>query len=238
MPFVAKLRGNYSYSSAEGRNNIRMINGFLNQYGLSLAAQAGIIGNIVAESGLNPWRWERARADPTVDGYGLFQFTPAQPYFDDCSTFLGYGPSRSTSYETAGATPDDGWAQLIAMNTNMWHKWQPACWRSYWDKNQYTQLWDLVTDILSTYGGEDGRLQYWEYYSIADPTDAAIAFMACYEGPSIPNWRGRADNAIGVLPQLSLDTPPEPPGTTPTSNKKWIYYLRPLWWQSDINIRR
>ncbi len=236
MPFVAKLTGGYGFGTAEGKNNIRMINGFLNQYGLSLQAQAGIIGNIIAESRLNPWMWYGSIPN---GAYGLFQLTPGKDYIDDCTTLLGYGPSLSKTTLTPNATPDDGWAQMLAMISNMWHKWNNNCWRSYWDKDNYSHLWTLVQDILSTYGGQDGKLELWEYYQIQDIQDATIAFMACYEGPLVPNWTLRVQNAESIYSQLSLDTPPEPPGSTPTRiGKPIIYYLRPLWWQSNINSNR
>lgn len=237
MPFVAKLTGGYGYASAEGRNNIRMINGFLNQYNITLGAQAGIIGNIIAESRLNPWMWYPTNNIPG-GAYGLFQFWPGRQYINNCSDLLGYSPSLSVSYETPNASPDDGWAQMLAMVEDRLHKWNDTCWKNEWDKTTYSQAWAMVEDILSTYGGQDGKLQFSEFCTISDPTDAAIAFLCCYERPSAPTWRGRADNAIAIYPQLSYSTPPEPPGSVLTKNKKMIYYLRPLWWQSNPNIRR
>ena len=77
MAWHAKPSGGYSYNSAEGRANIEQINGILNGLGFTLEAQAGILGNIVAESALNPWR----RQGDTVNlsgEYGLVQFTTAR----------------------------------------------------------------------------------------------------------------------------------------------------------------
>jgi len=234
MPFIAKKTGGYGYASSEGKNNIRMINGFLNQYNVTLEAQAGIIGNIIAESRLNPWRWERANNIP-ASGYGFFQYTPGSGYTEsaDASQLLGFGPSKSVLYPTPGETPDDGWAQLLSLVNNTLRKWIGTVWRSYWDPNEYTQLYDLVQDIKSTWAGQDGLLKWSEYIQINSVADATIAFMACYEGPRVPNWQLRVDNANNIFNQLSLTTPPEPPGSSPTqlSEHKWIYYIRPLWWQ-------
>lgn len=233
MPFVAKKTGGYGYASAEGRNNIRMINGFLNQYNITLEAQAGIIGNIIAESRLNPWKWQSANNIPR-SGYGFFQYTPGSGYTENANAtqLLGYGPSKSVIYETPGETPDDGWAQLLTLVENTLRKWTTSVWRSYWDQQEYAQLYQLTLDIKTAWAGGDGQLQWNEYTQITNVTDAAIAFMACYEGPAVPNWRLRADNASAIFSQLSLDTPPEPPGSTPSQKKsKWIYYIRPLWWQ-------
>ena len=58
MGWYAKPSGGYGYNSTEGRANIEQINGILNELGFTLEAQAGILGNIVAESALNPWRWQ------------------------------------------------------------------------------------------------------------------------------------------------------------------------------------
>ena len=54
MAWHAKPSGGYGYNSTEGRANIEQINGILNELGFTLESQAGILGNIVAESALNP----------------------------------------------------------------------------------------------------------------------------------------------------------------------------------------
>ena len=54
MGWYAKPSGGYGYNSTEGRANIEQINGILNELGFTLESQAGILGNIVAESALNP----------------------------------------------------------------------------------------------------------------------------------------------------------------------------------------
>lgn len=240
MPFVAKKTGGYGYGTTEGKNNIKMINGFLNQYQITLEAQAGIIGNIISESGLNPWRWQSNNSTPSK-GYGFFQYTPGSRYTENTApaALLGYGPSKSVLYPTPGETPDDGWAQLLTLVENTLHNWTVAVWRSYWDTTQYSQLYQMTLDIKSTWAGADGNLQMSEFFQINNITDATIAFMACYEGPRVPNWQNRVSNAQSIFNQLSLTTPPEPPGSTPTSQDKikWIYYLRPLWWNNLQNRR-
>lgn len=219
MPFIAKLQGQYGYGTPEGRNNIKMINGFYNQYEYTLEAQAGIIGNIVAESGLNPWRWENTVVDMTK-GYGLFQYTPASGYIEDCTDLLGYGPSLSVTTLTPSATPNDGWAQLLAMNDDVLGKWTPTCWRSYWDETEYQDFRQIVNRILQTWGNGT-RLTRTQFKSITSIEDAAIAFMCCFEGPGVPNWELRVRNAQGVYNFLSTETKPEPPGSS--TLKIWMY---------------
>lgn len=239
MPFVAKKRGPYAWGSTEWLNNVRMINGFLNQFQITLEAQAGIIGNIHAESGMNPWRWGGDSSDPT-HAYGLFQYWPGSGYTNSsvAQSYLGYGPSLSTTGETPGETPDDGWAQMLTLVNNALGKWYPAMWRNGWDREQYSQEYNEYLSIVNTWAGDDSRLSFPEYCDINNAFDAGCAFFAAYEGAAVRGMFGRGDNAVNVLHYLSADVPPEPPGTVPGESKsKWIYYLRPLWWQS-INRRK
>lgn len=66
----------------------------LNSYGWTLNAIAGILGNMQAESSINPGRWQSDSVGWTSGGYGLVQWTPTTKYIDWC-TSQGYSdPSR------------------------------------------------------------------------------------------------------------------------------------------------
>lgn len=238
--WYAKPSGYYGYGSTEGRANIEMMNGYFNSQNYTLECQAGIMGNVVAESGLNPWRWQ-GDTYSRGGGYGLFQYTPAYSdsqgnigYIDTCQDIDGYGPNLSTIYVTAGARPEDGWAQCVAFSTNRLAKWVSWCWRDYWDRNTYPSLWNTRQRVLNTYG-DGSSLTMAQFKTITDVYDATFAFLACFEGPRYPNMDDRWLNASAIYQMLTGVTPPEPPGPGPgptpgaSSKFKLMFYLKPKW---------
>lgn len=223
MAWYAKPSDGYAITSTEGNANILEMNGFFNDNGYTLEAQAGIIGNCYHESELNPWRWQSDILNYR-NGYGLFQFTPAQDYFDlRGQGILGYAPNESVTAITPGASPSDGWAQLIVLNDDTLGKWTTRCWRPYWSDYEASYGWMRDT-ILSTYGNGTS-LTFEQFKNITAGTGgyalnqaitfATFAFLACYEGPSIPNIEDRSQTALDVYGILSGDTPPEPPKPVP-----------------------
>lgn len=222
MAWHAKPYGGYTFSSAEGTENVMAINGMLNQRGYTLEAQGGMIGNIMGESSLNPWRWQSDTVNYS-GGYGLFQYTPARAYINYATAVEGYAPNLSTSSQTSGADPADGGAQIIVFDENILGKWLGSCWRSYWDTSTYADLYQLSRDILNTYG--DGNyLSMEQFRNINNLYDATFAFLACFEGPAIPNMTVRYAYAQTAYAMISGDTPP--PGPTPTIKRKmpiWMY---------------
>lgn len=233
----AKIYGGYGFTSEEARDNIQEINWTMNEWGYTLEAQAGIIGNLNWESRMNPWKWQNDRVNEGyTNGYGLFQYTPASRYFNHCSDKPYYGPSLSTSEDTPGMTPEDAICQLNSFRDNELHDWLNYGWRSYWDREAYVDMYERFTTAMDNWG-TNGRLSQAAYSQITDEGDAAILFMACYLGPggtSEPNWRSRIQSARQCLDWLSTDPRPTPGQST----SKMIYYLRPLWWNSIRNGRR
>ena len=237
MGWYAKPSGGYGYNSTEGRANIEQINGILNELGFTLEAQAGILGNIVAESALNPWRWQGDSVNMS-GGYGLVQFTPARDYIDGMQNVDGYGPNLSTSSQTAGARPEDGYAQILCIANDYLSKWVSYCWRDYWSTASYPTLWEQRNRIVQQYG--NGRsLTLSQFKTINNVGDATLAFLACFEGPAVPNYQTRYDSAAAIYEYLSggvIPDPPDPgpgpgpgPGSTVTintvldGNPEWIY---------------
>lgn len=220
MSWYAKPSGAYSYNSAEGMANIAEMNAFLNNRGYKLEAQAGIIGNSFGESGLNPWRWQSDRYNRS-GGYGLFQFTPAKNYIDGYSHIEHYAPNLSTSSITSGASPTDGIAQLTVFDSGAWG-WKSSCWRTYWDKDSYPSLYAVRTEILNIYGN-GSSLTMSQFKDIDNVYYATFAFLACFEGPAVPNMGNRYEYASDIYAMLSDDPPitPDPPQT----NKKKM----PIW---------
>lgn len=86
--------GNYygsSYSTssaltqAQMKVNATYIYKYLTAKGWTKNAIAGMLGNMQAESSLNPGRWQSEDVGNTSLGYGLVQWTPATKYIDWCN---------------------------------------------------------------------------------------------------------------------------------------------------------
>lgn len=191
----AKLKSGYTISSTEGTNNILAIYDYLAPLGYTKTAVAGMLGNVMKESGLNPWRWE-ANTVNYNKGYGLFQFTPASDYFNNCSGVSGYGPSLSVDNPTPGATSDDGYAQLYVFDTDMLNKWYSGLWRSYWSSTYNPVTYTMYQNIMLDYGS---NISMSEFRSMDILTYATLAFLGCYEGPhdydpDHPTWYQTIDD--------------------------------------------
>lgn len=115
--WYAKKYGAYNRTDAEAENNATMIYNILTSLGWSLNPICAVLGNMEAESGYNPWRWEGDNVPYYSDaygwgnGYGLVQFTPARKYiFDSNAQVLsGYAPNF---YDVQG-NASDGNAQML-----------------------------------------------------------------------------------------------------------------------------
>lgn len=218
--WYAKPAGTYTFSSVEGKSNCFEISDYLSAKGYRVEAIAGILGNMMGESGLNPWIWQYNTMSLN-SGYGLFQFTPAKDYINGCKDVPFYAPNLSVTQVTAGALPTDGIAQLEVFDVDRLIKWKDGCWRTYWDKTKYATEWQRAQQILLTYGN-GSRLTMSEFRGINDLYDATFAFMACFEGPEKPTIAGRYANARLAYEVITGERPPEP---TPTKRKKMPLYM-------------
>ena len=204
MSFVAQPSGGYSITSPEGTNNIYEVYNYLQPLGYDKQCVIGMLGNIAAESGLNPWRWQGDSYNLS-NGYGLVQFTPASDYIN-LTGIPNHVPNLSTSVQTAGSSPDDAKGQLYVFDNDTLGKWVNTCWRSYWNPATYPDLYAKRTTILNTYGSGN-TLSMAQFRSIDDYQDACFAFLACYEGPTIPNYNDRLANAAIIKTILDPYTP-------------------------------
>ena len=195
--FYATPYGGYSISSNEGTSNIKTIYDYLHSEGYADNCIVGILGNVVGESALNPWLWENNTYNPAY-GYGLFQFTPASEYLN-ASWVPDYAPNLDPYSTTPGADPDDGYGQLYCLVNDTFGKWVGYCWRSYWDPNDYPGLYAMRTYILNTWGN-GSSLTMSQFKDIADYEAACFAFLACYEGPLIPNYTARKNYCDQIKP--------------------------------------
>lgn len=216
MAWYAKPSGGYGMSSTEGTANIYMMHDWMSDAGYTLEAQAAVVANCVNESALNPWRWQYDTVSYSA-GYGLFQFTPASDYINGCTGISGYAPNLSVSYQTDGASPNDGNAQMFVLINDVLEKWTPYCWRpSYWAEDSY--LWGLREQIVTNYGYGNGITQA-QFAAIDDIELALFCFFACYEGPlEISGYYARIDDAYTAYSILS--GAPTPTGNIPV----WLLF--------------
>ncbi len=67
-------------TSSQMALNARYIYSYLIDKGWTLNAICGMLGNIQAESSMNPGRWQSDNVGNTSNGYGLVQWTPSTKY--------------------------------------------------------------------------------------------------------------------------------------------------------------
>lgn len=200
--FYAMPYGGYSISGAQGVNNINVINDYLSADGFSRESIIGTLGNMYAEGALNPWYWENNTVNYNK-GYGLLQFTPASEYIN-ASGIPNHAPNLSTSQQTPGADPDDGLGQLYCLVHDTFGKWVSNCWRLYWDRTQYPTLSALSQHCLDTYGnGHNITLN--QFKNVTNIDDAVFIFLACYEGPLVPNYAQRVAYANQISQYVGGD---------------------------------
>ena len=190
MAFYCKPSGRYDLGTVEATNNIQeyynLFSGFT-----TVENVVGQLCNVNSESGLNPWRWQGDTVNLGA-GYGLYQYTPASGYIN-LTGITGHSPNMSTS-QVSGGDPSDAIAQIWVFQNNTLGKWVSSCWRSYWDPSVYPDLYNMRTRILNQYG-DGSSLTLAQFYGIDNADDACFAFMACFEGPAVPNFAARIANA-------------------------------------------
>lgn len=210
MSWHAQPSGGYALGSADWLDNWNEICGMLSWTNEALA---GMGGNLQAESGMNPWRWQGDSVSLS-GGYGLPQFTPASGYI----SLSGTMPNMSTSTTTPGADPADGARQMQAVDSDELHKWVGTCWRSYWSSITYSGLYQYSREILNTWGN-GSSITMAQFKACTDVDAACFIWLACYEGPAVPNYTGRKTTSRviyeqymgGVIPPTPIPPEPYPP---------------------------
>ena len=211
MAWYAKPSQGYNRSSAEASANMQEIYAILAADGYTVECVSGILGNVQAESGFNPWRWQGDRVN-TSNGYGLFQFTPASGYL----ALSGVTPNMSTTSTTTGATPQDGARQVDCFKDDELSKWVSSAWRSYWSTSTYSDLYNKRNSWLALWGSGN-TISMSQFKVITDIEAATFFFLSCYEGPRTPNLTTRYSNALACYEILTGSTPPSPPDPPPPS---------------------
>lgn len=171
---------NAGFPTTEQLNNMIMITAWLrNNTAASNAAIAGIIGNMIWESTVNPNCWQLT---PGVNygGYGLVQFDPPDKYL-----FQSWTPSDyATNPETNGP------GQMDVIKFGIEHTWDvPAT--STTPPGEWAP----------SYGGYS--YTYQQFYALTDPQEAASSFLWQYERAGAPQESIRRANALWVYNNMS-----------------------------------
>lgn len=210
MTWYAKPKGSYGVRSTEGLANIwEMVACFP---AWTDEAKAACIGNSVHEGGLNPWRWQYDSESSIPNlGYGLFQYSPGEDY----CMIARAKPNLSTTHQTPDADPTDGAIQCEVLATNELGKWKSDCWRSYWNENgrpKYPELWTYRQEVLNRWGSGTS-ISLAQFGQCGDVDAATFIFLACFEGPKIPNYTVRKNTANDIYYMITGTTPPPTPPT-------------------------
>lgn len=209
MTWYAKPKGAYSIDSNEAHANMIEIRNICVSRSWTLEAVCGMLGNMINESGLNPWRWQSDKVSLSSDtkGYGLPQFTPAYGYINNYGKDVeGYAPNLSVSSITSGASPSDGYAQIIVIDEDRAGK--------FLNRQSYCDYWD----ISECYPFSD-------YKKVTNLYTATVGWLFNYEFPanrsqSVANTRyASAQYCYQYLTGVAPD-PPTPP--TPGQKRYFI----------------
>lgn len=151
MSWHAKPTGGYNIYSTEGVENGLMIYYQMRAAGWTTEAISAVVGNICAEGGLNPWRWQSDIIVGPEDfwerthGYGLAGFTPAGKYIEDTDA-QGY-PGYAPNYLNHPGQPTDGAAQIkFIMENPQYYQTHSAYPLTFQEFSQSTQSPSYLSD--------------------------------------------------------------------------------------------
>lgn len=83
--YGSEFNSSGSLTSSQQKVNATYIYTYFKNKGWTTNAIAGMLGNMQAESALNPGRWQSEDVGNTLGGYGLCQWTPASNYINWCN---------------------------------------------------------------------------------------------------------------------------------------------------------
>jgi hypothetical protein len=206
MALHAKPSGAYTEGSQDWLDNIDALWDFCHfDLDYSEEAFSGMMGNSQHEGGLNPWRWQ-GDTYSLSRGYGLFQYTPASGYINDYGHYSSrYAPNLSTSVQTPGASPDDGYAQIEVI---------PA-------SGKYSGGSTRIS-LLQPYVPTCDNYQSLDAFKTVDDVEmATYLWLGFFECPGwwlnqtdVPtNFQPRLDTAMDVYNHIHTPTPPTPTGS-------------------------
>lgn len=183
-------------TQSEMENNANIIINYYRTLGINDRTIAGILGNMQAESSINPERNEVGGA-----GYGLVQWTPVSVLQNHCNT-LGLSPYN------------DGDVQIQVLIAEIQNQANVAEWysSSAFISNYYNS--GATSDMVGITGS-----QFLSNEMNWNPDKLAVLFMSAYErpsyDPSVNHYQIRQQNANNWFQYMGGVVP-----TTPRTSKK------------------
>ena len=178
-------------TQSEMENNADIIINYYRSLGINDKTIAAILGNMQAESSINPEREEVGGA-----GFGLVQWTPVSVLQNHCST-LGLSPYT------------DGDVQIQVLKAEIQNQSGVAEWytSSAFISNYYNS--GATSDMIGITG-----LQFLNNDMNWEPDKLSILFMAGYERPSynpnVNHYQTRKQNALNWFTYMGGIIPPTP----------------------------
>ena len=193
-------------TQSEMENNANIIINYYRNLGINDRTIAGILGNMQAESSINPERNEVGGA-----GYGLVQWTPISVLQNHCNT-LGLSPYN------------DGDVQIQVLIAEIQNQANVAEWYSSqaFISNYYNS--GASSDMVGITGS-----QFLSNEMNWNPDKLAVLFMSAYErpsyDPSINHYQRRMEFALEWFTYMGGIIPPTPPSGRPKKHKfPWAIY--------------
>lgn len=178
-------------TQSEMENNADIIINYYRSLGINDKTIAAILGNMQAESSINPERQEVGGA-----GFGLVQWTPVSVLQNHCNT-LGLSPYT------------DGDVQIQVLKAEIQNQSGVAEWytSSAFISNYYNS--GATSDMIGITG-----LQFLNNDMNWEPDKLSILFMAGYERPSynpnVNHYQTRKQNALNWFTYMGGIIPPTP----------------------------
>ena len=194
---------------AEMENNADIVIAYYRSQNVNDKTIAGLLGNMQAESSINPERQEVGG-----QGYGLVQWTPVSVLQNHCNT-LGLSPYN------------DGDVQLQVIIAEILNQSGVGEWytSSAFISNYYNS--GATQDMI----GVTGR-QFLDNSMNWEPDKLAVLFMAGYERPSydpnINHYQARMQFANEWYQYMGGQPTPTPTDKTKKNKFKWVLYSRKL----------
>ena len=189
------------WTRAERAQNVDLIASYLASQGWTIYGIAAAIGNMEAESYINPGQWEHSfpvEQTPAVGGFGLVQWTPWTKY----STWAGVGWKTDYDKELYRIQYEVE-VDIDAPNTGQWDNRGTAYPISFWE--------------FATADGVQHDVRW-----------LALAFFKNYER-GVGGESARQSNAEFWLLYLQ-NNPPQPwQDDTKKREFKIMFYLKPWW---------
>lgn len=205
MAWISRSGG---LTQAEMENNANIVIAYYRSRNINDKTIAGILGNMQAESSINPERQEVGG-----QGYGLVQWTPVTVLQNHCNT-LGLSPYNDGDVQLQVIIPEI----LNQSGVGEWYTSQAFI------SNYYNS--GATQDMIGITGQ-----QYLDNSMNWEPDKLAVLFMAGYERPSynpdINHYQLRQQYALQWYQYMGGQPTPTPTDTN-KRKFKWVLYAKKL----------